>query len=349
MYPYLIAAVASTAFGALSSVRGFRALWWFLPPAILIALAAGRSDSVGTDTSMYHGFFQQVDPTSLADSLADIPQESGYVALMYAVRQWTDDYSIFLGVCAALTVFPVFIAIRRASAMPVLSLFLYITLSYYLFSFNGIRQSIAGAMVLLAETYRRTNRVVWVLLYLLAAAFHISALVVFVFILIARHQGSRPVRLLVVTMIASVMGAVVFGIPAVGRILNSLNDRYDEYLSSEQGAGMGTVLVLVIHLAVAVFLIVVARRPDPPLNEYIAIYLLSCGVLLLALTNWVAGRFEPYFGIFGILCIPNVLAQSRHRHTRGFLVVILLAAAAHFVFHTWFYNGLVPYESIWIG
>lgn len=347
MYPYLLVAVAATAAAAVGSARGLRALWWVLPSVILIALAAGRSDDVGTDTSMYHGFFLGVDPTSLGDSLADIPQEMGYVTLMFVVRQWTENYRIFLIVCAALTVMPVLFAIRRASRTPVLSVFLYIALSYYLFSFNGIRQGIAVSLVLLAETYRDDNRTAWLLLYGLAATFHVSAFFAFVAILVARSQAARPLRLLIAAGLLSVLGALLFSIPALGGFLNSFNDRYEEYLSSELGAGTGTILVLIVHLAIAVVLIVIARHAGSPLSDYIAIYILSYAALILALTNRVAGRIEPYFGIFGILAIPNALADSNHRHARGVVAVMILVAAGHFVLHTWFYNGLVPYESTW--
>lgn len=370
MVPYLLVAAAATLAGVVGSVRGLRVLWWILPPAILIPFAGGRADSVGTDTGMYHDFFRRVDPESLVDTLLDIPQEVGYVTLMYVVRQWTDDYRVWLTLCATLTVYPVLVAIRRSSRMPVLSLFLYITLSYYLFAFNGVRQAIALSLVLLAETYRDTRRVVWAFLYVVALGFHVSVVVVFVVMLLARRQRARPLPFLVATIGVSAMGALIIALPPVGYVLTSLNERYEGYLSSNEGAGIGTILVLVIHLGIALFLgwLLRGRGSGPPaplrapaganlraprvgvdtrVNGDLAVYTLSSGVLILALTNVFAGRFEPYFGLFVILCVPNVLAAVRHRHTRGFLVAIVAVALVYFCFHTVFYNELVPYESTW--
>lgn len=429
MAPYLFVAAMATVAAIVGNVRGLRALWWVLPPAVLIPFVAGRADSVGTDTRMYHGFFLRVDPHSLADTLADIPQEFGYVSLMYVVRQWTDDYRVWLTLCAVLTVYPVLMAIRRASSMPVLSLFLYISLSYYLFAFNGVRQAVALSLVLLAETYRDTHRVTWILLYVAALGFHISVVLVFVVMLLARRQRTRPLPFLVATVGVSAMGALVIAVPAIGYLLTSLNERYEGYLSSDEGAGIGTILVMSIHLGIALFLGLLLRgrdaeieqaaavsgapggtgqghalaqtaplpvrtgslpvqtgslpvqtgslpvlaepaalpagsaaggsaeaggvpAPAPPravsrVNGDLAVYTLSSGALILALTNVFAGRFEPYFGIFVILCLPNVLAEVRHRHTRGFLVAIVAGAIGYFCFHTWFYNELIPYESTW--
>ncbi|GAA4511484.1 EpsG family protein [Brevibacterium yomogidense] len=422
MAPYLLVAAMATVAAIVGNVRGLRALWWILPPAVLIPFVAGRADSVGTDTRMYHGFFLRVDPHSLGDTLADIPQEFGYVSLMYVVRQWTDDYRVWLTLCAVLTVYPVLLAIRRASSMPVLSLFLYISLSYYLFAFNGVRQAVALSLVLLAETYRDTHRVAWILLYVAALGFHISVVLVFVVMLLARRQRTRPLPFLVATVGVSAMGAMVIAVPAIGYLLTSLNERYEGYLSSDEGAGIGTILVMSIHLGIALFLGLLLRgrdaeleqaaavsgspggmpqghvlaqtgplpvqteplpvrtrsfpvqaepaafqdgpsaggpagavgvidrtrpRADSRVNGDLAVYTLSSGALILALTNVFAGRFEPYFGIFVILCLPNVLAEVRHRHTRGFLVAIVAGAIGYFCFHTWFYNELIPYESTW--
>lgn len=369
-----------TVAATVGNVRGLRALWWILPPAVLIPFMAGRADSVGTDTRMYHGFFRRVETESLVQTLADIPQEFGYVTLMYVVRQWTEDYRVLLTVCGVLTIYPVLLAIRRASSMPVFSLFLYVSLSYYLFAFNGVRQAVALSLVLLAETYRDSHRVVWILLYVAALGFHISVVVVFVVMLLARRQRTRPLPFLVATVGVSAMGAMIIAVPAIGYLLTSLNERYEGYLSSDEGAGIGTIMVLSIHLGIALFLglllhgrdraleadshgrgsddaessggtVGVLTRAQPGtksrVNGDLAVYTLSSGALILALTNVFAGRFEPYFGIFVILCLPNVLTAVQHKHTRGFLVAIVVGAIGYFCFHTWFYNELIPYESTW--
>ncbi|WP_156913933.1 EpsG family protein [Brevibacterium album] len=356
MQVYLLSALAALVGGRVGSVPGLRLLWWVLPTGVLVLLAAGRGEEVGTDTSMYHRFFREVAPNSLADSLERIPQEAGYVTLMYVVRQFTGDFQVFLLLCSLLTVVPVLMAIRRASSMPVLSLFLYIALSYYLLSFNGIRQSIAVSLVLLAETHRRSSRLTWLLLHLLALSFHISVLPVFLLILAARWQSARPGRLLALVLGASAMGAALFGVPVVGRVLSLLNSRYDEYLSTEEGAGLGTVLVLAVHVVIAVWLILSIRAAqaraeedrapysETLLREFTAIYLLSCGILVLATSNWVVGRLEPYFGIFAILALPHALTAARPRHALGLLAALVLAASVHFAFHTSRYNELLPYE-----
>lgn len=344
MLPYFVAGVAAVGAGAASSIRGLRGLWWFLPSAVLVGLSACRATTVGTDTSMYRRFFMQIDPSSISRSLADTPQEPGFVLLMYAVRQFTDNFAVLLAVCTLLTVLPVLVVIRRESLMPVFSLALYLTFSYYVISFNGIRQSIAVSFVLLAETYRHRNRAVWILLYALAAMFHVSAILAFILILWARHSSGRPMRFLVTSIAISGVGLALLMTLPIGALLGLFNERYEEYLEIELGAGIGTFLVLLIHLAIVFFLIYHNRPAKPPTRDYVAIYALSCGVLALALANLVIGRFEPYFGIFVIIALPNVIAESRHRHARGMVVAVLAASVAFFVLHASFYNDVVPYQ-----
>lgn len=347
MVPYFLLAAGATISSKIGSLPGFRLLGQFALPIVLLVAFSGLRYGVGTDFELYEWIFAAVDPESLAGSAERIPQEWGFVALMYIVRQFTDSYQVFLAVCAALTVIPVLLAIKRISPMPTLSIFLYITLAYYPTSLNAIRQSIAVSFVLLAESYRSEKKWVWLLFNVLAVLFHASSVLATMALLVVRLLRVRLTSFLLVALAVGVLGAGALQFSIVQDVLNSLSERYIGYLDSELGAGAGTYLVLCAHLVIALFCVIAVGKQQlyrVHKSPYIAYYAMSSMILLLATTNWVIGRLEPYFGTFVIIALPIAVAKLRHR---AFWVGgLALASLAYFAMHISFYNDLVPYVSI---
>lgn len=346
MFPYIITLITAPTLGKISSIKGLRFLWWFFPASFLILFSGMRHFTVGSDTLMYQSFFLYIDPNSLTNSLERIPQESGFITLMFIVRQFTEDPRTFLTVCSALTVFPVLIAIRRVSSMPAFSLFLYIALAYYPVSLNAVRQSIAVSLIFLAETYRQEKRWLWLLLSCIAPLFHVSAVVVIFTLILLRKLNPRLIVILISVVLIASFGMLFLRLGIVVNILGSLNERYTGYLDGEEAAGIGTVLVLITQIIIGVFCIYMA----PSRNEirvleapYIGFFLISVAILILTLSNNVIGRFEPYFGIFVILAIPELLKKSRNKSI--WLIGFTAFGLIYFMVHITFYNNLIPYAA----
>ena len=345
MFPYILVGLATPVAAKIGSVKGLRLLWWVFPAAVLIIFAGLRGSNVGTDVPMYEAFFALTDPHSFTNTLAQIPEDPGFVALMFLTRQFTSDVTVFLTICAILTVYPVLIAARRVSDMPVFSLFLFVTLSYYPLSFNAVRQSIASSLVFLAETYRFEKRWLWLLLTMVAALIHISAFIASVVIFVLRLSRVLLLPLLISAAAVAVAGYPLAQIPVVIDLLNGLNDRYSQYLDKAVASGFGTVLSLGVHILIAVFCVVMVRR-DGKLGiaqaPYVGIYTLTIPIMAAATSVVTIARLEPYFGMFAILALPQALATSKRRST--WMALIAIAAFAFYLVYISSYNDLVPYE-----
>lgn len=347
MLPYVTLTVLLAFAAAVSSIRGLKFLWWILPLAVLTVFAGIRY-GVGTDFELYHWLFLNVDPNSYTATLEKIPQEVGFVTLMFVTRIFSENYQVLLAVCSFLTVFPVLLAVRRKSQMPVLTMVLYVTLAYYPLSLNAIRQSIAVSLLFLAETYRGEKRSLWLLLSLLAVLFHSSSVVVFIIFSLVRRINVKLTTLLVIALIAGASTASLMQFGFVQALLDGLNDRYLGYLETAEGAGLGTVLVLATHITIIAYCVVKGRAAGIDRvqeNIPVAYYILSVTILMLATGNWVIGRFEPYFGLFGILALSDATAQARHR--LGTALVVGGISIIYMLLHISAYNGLVPYQTIW--
>jgi len=313
---------------------------WIIVGVILITFSAMRY-GIGTDYALYSILYGRVDPGSLGDSIATSPQEVGFVALMFVARQFSEQPYLAFAMAAALTVIPTLLAIRRSSVDPAYSIFLYIFFCYYTTSFNAMRQSIAVAFLLLADTYRHDRKIVWILLSALAVTFHTSAIIAIVAQFGLAFWRPRAVTTIMVIGLGVPLGIAFLTSPASSSIMASLSDRYEGYLQAE-AAGIGTVLVLAVRIILIALSLSMPR--DKQDSRHLAYVTASVVVLGVGSATWVIGRLEPYFGVFLIILIANQLARSRTGSTWRWLIGI--GAVVYFCFHVSAYNGLLPYMTI---
>lgn len=318
-----------------------------LATATVLVLFSGLRLGVGTDYPMYARFFEMVDSDSYPNSLNTIPQEAGFVGLMFLVRRTSEQTWVFFTICAVLTVLPVLWAVRRSRVDPVLAVFSYVFLTYYTTSLNAVRQSIAVSFVLLADTYRSKGEWVrFLLCSVIAVGFHYSAIIAIVV-----QLGMSRIS---ISMKAAVV-VLLLGAPTITFLLDqdwmrglviAVNARYGTYLDEADAAGTGTVLMALIRVVLIFVLIAMMRRLDDVErgeHRWLSFALVSAVVLLLGSVAMEIARLEPYFGIFLVVLIPSLLTRLKHRNTATFLFAFV--ALVYFGIHTSAYNGLLPYEA----
>lgn len=126
-------------------------LWIFVAFAAMVLVAGMRGSSVGTDTGGYTRNYEAEKISTLAD-VWDRRSEPGYFMLALAARCASDNYWAILTATAVLVIFCYMWTIYRVSVNPAISLFVFITMGYYTFFFNGARQGLAAAVYCLALT-----------------------------------------------------------------------------------------------------------------------------------------------------------------------------------------------------
>lgn len=160
--------------------RRWRPLLYAAAFFILFVPAALRY-AVGNDYFSYTAIFESIHSGNY-DRL-----EPGYRLLNQLVARFTSNAQWVLALCSLLTLLLFFICIRRYSVAPVLSLYLFFTMLQYAYSFSAVRQYLALALVLYGYKYIRSgNFPAFLLLTLLAATFHKSALIMLPLYLLLR-------------------------------------------------------------------------------------------------------------------------------------------------------------------
>lgn len=314
----------------------------FILSVLLIAFASLRY-GIGSDYFLYTSLYEQIDPHSLSNSLQDVPQEFGWVFLGFLLRSFTDSPYLILGIASALTVIPVLVAIRRRSQDPVFGLFLYYFLGYYAVTFNAVRQSIAVAFMMLGESYKSESRTKWVLFSGIGAVFHSSALVAFVIQLVVSRWRPSWLSVTIALSFSGALSLFVLNSSFIGTLAGELNPRYETYLEG-QGAGVGTWLIFFLRVVMIVACLRLPRSKED--DTWLAYVCVSAIVLILGTTYVVVARFEPYFGIYSVLLIPNMMVKQRTMNLGVLKLGLGVVALIYFGFYAVSYNQIVPYEVV---
>lgn len=320
-------------------------IWWtpfdFALVAVLVAFSAFRYQ-VGTDYTMYFRFYQLADPSMDWWSQVDyFQQEALYTGLSLWLKTFTADPFAIFWVTSALTIIPIYAAIRKQSLDLPFAVLLYVLLAFYVAPFNLVRQGIAIAFVFWAYSFlARKNWVAFAALGAVGVAFHTSALIAVAVILIARLWKPTVRSTIVVLVVAGLGAAALWTVPAVAEAVGSLSERYETYVLTSQAAGFGTYLLVAAYLALLILMLAFRRYSDRP--DWLAMLAVAVVFLILGTQSVVPARMFYYFGLFVVLLVPNTLANRPKSTT--FKVAIIAGAAVYFAFYVTNYSSLVPYQ-----
>lgn len=312
---------------------------------ILTCISASRY-GIGTDYwPRYVPIFQ-----SIAQGQAP-NYEPGFVFLNRAVAAFTNDPQWLIAVAAVITIALVYRFIVRMSVAPALSVFVFVFAGFYLESFNIVRQWLAVAILLNTIEFAMRRRVVpLVLLTLLAASFHASALVWLVTVPLLWARLGRLWRLLTVVVAMLFVSLLP---ELLSRWVAELAPAYSWYFESNYGDtrafDLGTILVSIFVLAAALPL---RSRGNDARYVSVLVSLQTVYVVFLAATVVIAYLFiRPsfYYAPVEIVLVPAIFAAVKNSLHRTFflaLFCISLLVVFTFKFIVWNAHGVMPYVSV---
>jgi len=337
MLPYLLV-LGLVVFWIVLEKKSLNRTSFWLPLIILTLFAGIRSYRVGADTANYtRNFNNQLSPESFRFN-EDV--EYGYQLFEYSLLHVTNNYFWLLIITSLVIVYCYLKVIKRYSVNYWLSVFLFITLGVYTFSFNGLRQGIAMALFTLAIPYLLEKRLFpYLLICAIASFFHITALFIIPFYFIVNLRV-RPVYKILATF---------FGSLFVSRLLvsyiSSTNDRYEDYAKvSEESGGfltLGFYILLMLFIIIASY---VYKIRDKSFQQLLLFY--ASGVVFvipLAMLGTSASgpqRIISYFTWTLVLLLPVVLKKINNIYVYIISVFIFLV---YFLLTTSRFSDLSPY------
>ena len=133
---------------------------------------------IGWDYLDYIYIFEQVRGLNTLDSLLSASYEPGFVFLTRAMTFFIHDHTVMYGVYQILILLPVMWFIYRYCKNAWLPTWLYATLTFFYITMNFTRQALACSVSLLGYKFLRERKPVpYMLIVLLAASFHVTALI----------------------------------------------------------------------------------------------------------------------------------------------------------------------------
>ncbi|MEZ7500929.1 EpsG family protein [Psychrobacter sp. Arc29] len=314
-----------------------RKAFWI--PFLTLSLFPGmRSYRVGTDSGNYTREFRtQLDIYNFEFSES---VEIGYQWLEYFLLRITHNYFWLFFITGAIVVFCYLNVIKRYSANYLFSVYLFVTLNFYTFFFNGLRQGIAMAIFALAIPYMLERKLIpYMLVIVLASLFHITAIFMIPFYFLV-HLRIKLSYKLIATFVGSflISGLLI-------KYLASTNERYETYSEvSESAGGLLTLGFFVILLIFVYFIMHYYKIKHEQFLKLLTFY--AVGVVFLIPVAMLGAnpsgpqRLLNYFTWTLILILPVVFKKINNVYITGISALLFLV---YFILATTKFSNLTPY------
>lgn len=242
------------------------------------------------------------------------------------------DEVIYLTILATIQGIALVTVYRKYSMSYVLSIFLFlISTDYIAWMFNGIRQFMAVSIIFLATPFMLAKKYVPLLLViLLAATVHQTALIMIPLILIAQGEAWNKRTLL---FIVATLAAILF----VGEFTNLLDmaleeTQYENVISEytsfkDDGTNPIRVLVYSIPAILAFVGRHKIRKSDDQLIKFCTnMSIISAGLYMISMftSGIYMGRLPIYASLYGYILLPWEIEHLFTRRTRKFIYAVLV-------------------------
>lgn len=295
--------------------------------AIFLILFVGlRSSTVGTDSARYADELIRVDDGRFGPFDRQSP---GYWLIeLIVAKLFGCDYTVLYMICALITWVFFFLALKKNSVNPFLSLLVFIGFGFAYETLNQIRQMMAVSVVLFAYTYLKANqRGRFALLVLIASSLHITALCALFMVFLTKlkptvaHFVAALSLILLFVGFENVFHSAISRIPIFGKYVGSAFD-----VSGDPKA--------IIHFVIraALFLILLGLREKtvkahPSQDLLLAILLVGVIIQGAALSMSILARVSTFYIVFFIFAIPNAIsALSRRSQSLATVLTTILFA-----------------------
>lgn len=319
----------------------------------LFVLLALRDITVGIDLYQYKIIFERCANSSFAN-LSDFSWELGYSIYNKLVSVISQEYRFFLIVTAIIILIPIYKLYSKETRYSFLLIVLFINMPCFLMMFSGLRQAIATSIGILVFIAIENKKYVWsVLLIILAACFHVSALILF----LLYPAFFLKIKTRHLFFIVPVMFAVyVFKVSIIRTIISFAPSRYIEFYGEVKSTG--AVGMMILFLIFLVFSFVVLDETSMSKKDFVLrnILLIATIFQLFVPIHGLVQRVSYYFLIFVPVAILSVVqAPKKWLKNISDIAVVVMSC---FFFLYFFYNGLFstdnlldvfPYKFFWSG
>lgn len=288
------------------------------------------------DTPLYIQRFQNMPGTisGIPAYMRTVKKDAGFYFLAAVVRAVVGNhYVIYLTIIASFHAVALIFLFRRYSSAFGISFFLFIaSTDYFSWMFNGIRQFVAVCIILFATPFMIRRRYIpAILIILLAATMHQSALLMIPIVIICSGEAWNKRTLLFILF-------VLLAVAYVGQFTSLLDDalqntQYANVVSdyeSWQDDGTNPLRVLVYSIPALISFLGrkrIRESGDPLINMCVNLSIVSAGLYLISMvtSGIFIGRLPIYASLYGYILLPweidNLFDVNTRTFTYGMMIV----------------------------
>lgn len=315
-------------------VERYNTVFTMLCFAPIILMAAFRTFNAG-DTWAYSTMFKAM-PSSISELpnyLKSTTKDQGFFAFSAIIKiLFNDNVVIYFFIIALIQGIIVSNFFRKYSCNFFISLFLFVaSIDYFTWMFNGIRQFLAVTIILSAMPLILKKKYIWtILIVLLAATLHQTALIMIPIIFISQGQAWNKKTV-----------AFIIGILAILLFIDSFTPWLDSALSDTQYSNVvkeytawkddGTNPLRVLVYSIPAIISFGARKTirdsgDKVINLSTNMSIISTGIYLVSmLTSGIfLGRLPIYCSLFSYLLLPWELKHVFNENTRRYITLAMI-------------------------
>lgn len=300
----------------------------FKPLIVFILIfVSGFRYYVGTD---YGGYYKRVfQYEELIESLKEL-NEPLYALITFASRKIYDEGIFVIFVFSALTIILIYDGIKYVDQNDIaLISFLYITTGCWLFSFNGVRQALATAIIFAFANSKKKHSIInTIIICFIAFLVHKSAIVMIPILLLARRKFDFKQIVLIIASGIIIPFAFDFVFEFMG--VNTESEYDMVYVNHE----INPIRVAVAFAPVLVMTIIENKK------EFFYKYGFECNMVsinaLLMITtanSAYLNRITQFTSLFIICYLPKAL-KATSKNLR--IIITLCAVVLYFVY--WVYE-----------
>lgn len=333
-----------------------RKIFLFVVFIVLSCVSCLRNYTVGYDTKQYIIAFNKASTLSFS-TFSNLRYEYGFTFLLWFLNKITINPQILLIVTSLFINYSVLKFIEKNSNSPLLSVLFFILMNYYFFYTSAMRQAIAISIILLGyERLKNGQNLKFVIFVLMATLFHQSALLALLFLLLKRIKYNRMFifALFFVYTLGFVFGKDIF------MLIAKFSPRLLEYSDSKFFVEnyFGALIQFLLNFTLFMIGYIIMLKNDKKilydkknnLNNILGILALANLFMLLTVKVGIFNRFSPFFSIFIIIWLPNMLMKIKKAKNRMLLYVCCFVLLFSYWIIVGIYRpewyGMIPYEFL---
>ncbi|MCM0219381.1 EpsG family protein [Bacteroides fragilis] len=328
---------------------------YWLCVTLLMFLGSFRAESIGNDTHEYLRIFQEI----AQDVTIETRYEIGYIYLNYIVSLFNSNPQSILIVTSVITLFSFGRFIWKYSQSPWLSLFLFFTYGFFVFSITAVRQSLAIAVLLFSYDYiLQGKKLKFVLTVLIATTFHTTA--IFFLVSYLCRMFKPTLRTIILFLGIGIVCSYLFS-----TLLGFAFQLFTIYEGYDQGIYFGetrlaSILYVVISLLILFFCYFILRQKKVihQLSDWqlrnnsnmLILVLFAVVFYIISLELNLLDRIAIYYNVFSLILLPNAiyrLYREKRMIVTSLVIILFFGYSAVIMILRPEWGTIYPYSFCW--